>query len=127
MMTEQTVIVRLSDGADSCALLLWTGCAVCIVLKQICSVHLLFLPMMPPRIHNGMVTSAQMTRITTMVPNGRACVDCSHRHCEDQGRGATPTCSCTVSKCQKGDHPVMQALQAVILSKHLLNKNRRLW
>ena len=36
--------------------------------------------LMAPRIHSGMVTSAQMTRITTMVPNGRACVDCSHTH-----------------------------------------------
>lgn len=41
------------------------------------SIHLLFLPMMPPKMHKGMVTRAQMTRMTTIVPKGRACVDCS--------------------------------------------------
>ena len=40
--------------------------------------YLLFLPMMPPRMHRGMVTKAQMTEITTMVPKGKACVDCSN-------------------------------------------------
>lgn len=40
--------------------------------------HLLFLPMMPPRMQRGMVTRAQMTKITTMVPKGKACVDCSN-------------------------------------------------
>ena len=39
--------------------------------------HLLFFPMMPPRMQRGMVTKAQMTEITTMVPKGNACVDCS--------------------------------------------------
>lgn len=42
--------------------------------------YLLFLPMMPPRMQRGMVTRAQMTRITTMVPKGKACVDCSNIH-----------------------------------------------
>ena len=41
-------------------------------------VYLLFLPMMPPRMQRGMVTNAQMTMITTMVPKGKACVDCSN-------------------------------------------------
>lgn len=36
------------------------------------SADLLFLPIIPPRMHKGMVTRAQMTKITTMVPNGRA-------------------------------------------------------
>ena len=42
--------------------------------------------MIPPRMHRGMVTRAQMTRMTTMVPNGKACVDCrstSSDHSDD--------------------------------------------
>ena len=35
--------------------------------------------MIPPSMHRGMVTKAQMTRMTTMVPKGKACVDCSNR------------------------------------------------
>ena len=31
--------------------------------------------MMPPRMQRGMVTRAQMTEITMMVPKGSACVD----------------------------------------------------
>ena len=34
-----------------------------------------FLPMMPPATVSGMVMSAQMRRMMTMVPNGRAAVD----------------------------------------------------
>ena len=37
-----------------------------------------FLPMMPPRMVNGIVMSAQMSIIITMVPKGSAAVDCSH-------------------------------------------------
>ena len=36
-----------------------------------------FLPMMPPATVSGMVMSAQMRRMITMVPNGRAAVDCA--------------------------------------------------
>jgi hypothetical protein len=38
--------------------------------------HLLFLPAMPPNTVRGMVTRPQMMRMTTMVPKGRAAVDC---------------------------------------------------
>ena len=45
---------------------------------------LLFLPAMPPNIVSGMVTRPQMIRMITMVPNGKAAVDCSraqhHQH-----------------------------------------------
>ena len=43
--------------------------------------HLLFLPMMPPKMHKGIVTRAQMTKMTTMVPKGNAWVDCKSRQC----------------------------------------------
>ena len=36
-----------------------------------------FLPMMPPSTVSGKVTSAQMTRMITIVPNGSAAVDCA--------------------------------------------------
>lgn len=35
-----------------------------------------FLPMMPPAMVSGMVMSAQINRMITMVPNGSAAVDC---------------------------------------------------
>lgn len=39
----------------------------------------MFLPsVMPPRMQRGMVTRAQMTEITVIVPKGQACVDCSN-------------------------------------------------
>ena len=37
-----------------------------------------FLPAMPPSTVSGNVTSAQMTRMITIVPKGRAAVLCSH-------------------------------------------------
>ncbi len=36
-----------------------------------------FLPMMPPKMVRGMVMSAQMRVMITMVPKGSAAVDCS--------------------------------------------------
>lgn len=38
-----------------------------------------FLPMMPPAMVNGIVMSAQIMRMMTMVPKGSAAVDCKHQ------------------------------------------------
>jgi len=38
-----------------------------------------FLPIMPPAMVSGMVMSAQINRIITMVPNGSAAVDCTQQ------------------------------------------------
>ena len=48
---------------------------------------LLFLPAMPPKTVSGIVMAHQMRMITTMVPNGRAAVDCEQQREEGRMRG----------------------------------------
>ena len=38
-----------------------------------------FLPIMPPAMVSGMVMSAQINKMITMVPNGSAAVDCTQQ------------------------------------------------
>ena len=51
-----------------------------------------FLPTMPPAMVSGMVMSAQMARMITMVPKGSAAVDCTAQttshHCKFPGKSA---------------------------------------
>ena len=41
-----------------------------------------FLPTMPPVMVSGMVMSAQISRMMTMVPKGKAAVDCTEVKCQ---------------------------------------------
>ena len=49
------------------------------------STHLLFFPAIPPNTVSGTVTSDQIMVTITMVPNGKAAVDCT------QGEGIVKT------------------------------------